>query len=92
MRVSGWMAGGLLCGFALTLLGGCVALDEHNRLKMAHRRLEAEKEQVEMDLFDARSVNNTLRTRADAVEGELKTTKELARNLRKEADLLDEIR
>jgi chemotaxis protein MotB len=92
MRVSRWMAGGLVCGFALTLLGGCVSLDEHNRLKMAQRRLEAEKEQTEMDLFDARSVNNTLRARADSLEGELKTTKELVRNLRTEADLLDEIR
>jgi len=91
MRGGGWMVG-LVGGACLTALSGCVSLDDHLRLKAANRTMTAEKESVSQELFDERHVNDTLRIRVDALEGELASKTELLSNLRGENDLLNELR
>jgi len=70
---------------------GCVSLDDHNRLLAAHRNLTGQKESLEKELFDARSVVDALKSRGDACERELKIKDELLANLRGENTLLDEM-
>jgi len=91
MRGKRLLVGGLLCGMAVMLAGGCVSFDKYNRLKMAHRRMTGEKEHLTVELYDARNVTSMLRERADALEGELATKDELLANLRHENDLLEQI-
>lgn len=92
MRRGAWLAGGVVGVYCLTMTVGCVSLDEHNRLKAAHRNVTAEKESVAQELFDERHVNDNLRTRVESIERELQTKNELLANLRGENDLLDEMR
>ena len=92
MRRGSWLAGGIVSAYGLIGVTGCVSLDEHNRLKAAHRNVTAEKESVAQELFDERHVNDSLRTRLDALERESQTRNELLANLRGENDLLDEMR
>jgi chemotaxis protein MotB len=91
MRGDRLLAGGVLCAMAVMLAGGCVSFDKYNRLKMANRRVTGEKEQLTMELYDARSVTTTLRERIDSLEGEVATKDELLANLRHENDLLEQI-
>lgn len=92
MRGGGWMVGCVASGFSLAVLSGCVPLEKHRRLDAARRNLTAEKESLAQELFDARNVNDSLRTRASSLERELDTKDELVANLRKENELLDEMR
>lgn len=71
---------------------GCVSLDEHLRVKQAHRRVIADKEQLSTELYDERKVNDNLRTKMTALESEARTKDELLSNLRGENDLLDQMR
>jgi len=82
----------IIVGVLLSMTGGCVSLDDHNRLKAANRNLTAEKESIGQELFDERHVNDSLRTRVDSLERELSTKNELLANLRGENELLDEMR
>ncbi len=91
MRGDGWMMG-LVGGVWVLTVSGCVSLDDHMRLKAANRTLVAEKESVSQDLFDERHVNDSLRTKMNALEGELAIKNELLSNLRGENELLDELR
>ena len=92
MRCGGWAVSGLAGCMSLLAGSGCVSLEDHNRLKAAHRTLMAEKQSLSQELFDARNNNDSLRTRLDARSRELETTTELLANLRGENDLLDGIR
>lgn len=92
MRSGGWMVGCLIGGLCLVAVSGCVSLDEHRRLKAAHRNLQAEKEAIAQQLFDARNVNGSLRTRVESLDRELGTQGDLVANLRQENELLDEMR
>jgi outer membrane protein OmpA-like peptidoglycan-associated protein len=76
----------------LATAGGCVSLDEHNRLKQAHRLLTAERDQVSQELADERKNNDVLRVRLQGYEREGMTKDELLANLRGENDLLDNMR
>jgi len=92
MRGGGWMVGYVASGFSLAVLSGCVPLEKHRRLDAARRNLTAEKESLAQELFDARNVNDSLRTRVSSLDRELDTKDELVANLRKENELLDEMR
>lgn len=90
MRHGGWTT--VAAVFAVGMLGGCVSLDEHNRLKQAHRLLTADRDQVAQELADERKNNDLLRTRLQSYEREGMTKDELLANLRGENELLDKMR
>jgi chemotaxis protein MotB len=69
-----------------------VTLDEHRRLQAANRNMSADKQATDQDLYDVRTANESLRTRVTGLERELGTANELVANLRKENELLDEMR
>ena len=92
MRGGGCVAGLFLAGFGFVVVGGCASLNDHNRLKAANRVLAAEKEELNKDLFDERSVADAFRTRVAAIENELDVKTELVDNYRRENELLDEMR
>ncbi len=92
MRCGGWMIGCIAGGCCLVVLSGCVSVEQHRRLEAARRNLTAEKESLAQELFDARNVNDSLRTRVSSLEHELETKDELVANLRQENELLDEMR
>lgn len=91
MRGGGWMVG-LIGGVWVTMVSGCVSLDDHLRLKAANRTVTAEKESISQELFDERHVNDSLRTKVGSLERELAGKGELLSNLRSENDLLNELR
>ena len=80
--------GGLTC----LLSAGCVSLAQHDRLRASLRTTSAEKEALAQELYDARQVTDSLRSRLDSVEGTLSATDELVKNLREENDLLEHVR
>lgn len=84
---------GFVAGCACMVVGsGCVSLDGYRRLQASHRSVSAEKETVAKDLFDARTVNDSLRTRVGSLEREMETKDELVTRLRRENEVLDEMR
>lgn len=92
MRCGGWVVGCLVGGFGLVGLSGCVSLDGHLKLRAAHRNLTAEQQALQRELFDVRHTNESLRTRVDSLSRERQINEDLASNLRRENELLDEIR
>ncbi len=92
MRCGGWMTSLVLGGWMVTSLGGCVSLNQYRGLQAQHRTVIAEKEQISQELFDARSLNDSLRHRATSLERELADKDELVVNLRSENQLLDDMR
>ena len=68
---------------------GCVPQEKYDQLSMSHRTLVAEKEQVDRDLYDARTVADNLRSKVTAMEGELDTKNQLVANLQGENDRLE---
>jgi len=91
MRGGMWTTG-CLAGVVVLGASGCVSLSEHKRVKSANRTLEAEKQALNQELFDERSVTDNLRTRIQSLEREGNANAELLSNLRGENDLLDEMR
>lgn len=92
MGVRGWKVstvGGMVLA---TLVGGCVSLDDHDRVKAQNRNLAAQKESLGQELFDCRTANDSLRSRTAALERELETKNELLANLRGENEILDDMR
>lgn len=84
---------GFVTGCACLAVGsGCASLDGYRRLQAAHRSVSAEKEAVAKDLFDARTVNDSLRTRVGSLDREMETKDELIVRLRRENEVLDEMR
>ena len=92
MRGGSRVLGGVFGGLWLISSVGCVSLDDHQRMKAANRTLRAEKEHLQQELFDERSVNDNLRNKVASLDRELGTQGELLTNLRGENDLLDEMR
>ncbi len=91
MRGDVRMVMGALTGL-VWVSGGCVSVDQYRRLDAAHRNLVAEKQSVDQELYDTRTANEALRTRVGSLERETSTSSELAGNLRRENELLDEMR
>lgn len=91
MRRSGWMMN-VAAVYAVGMVGGCVSLDEHNRLKQANRLLTADRDQTAQELADERKNSDLLRSRLQSYEREGMTKDELLANLRGENDLLDRMR
>lgn len=92
MRCGGRMVGCLAGCYCVVVLSGCVSLNDYRKVQAAHRNLTAENQALAQELFDARNNNDSLRTRVDSLSRELTTGEELLANLRKENELLDEIR
>lgn len=86
----------IVCGLAavsaVVVLSGCVGPDQYRRVQAANRSLIAEKESLAQDLFDVRNANESLRSRVGSLDSELQAKSELLANLRKENELLDEMR
>jgi chemotaxis protein MotB len=78
-----WVAG---CVAAIAT--GCVSLDDHRQLQMAHRTLEAEKSQLEQELYDLRNSNSNLQTRLSSTEQNIRSNENLASNLQAENNRL----
>lgn len=86
MKSARWMVAPAV---GLWMLGtGCVSLDEHRQLQMAHRSLEAEKAQLEAELYDSRSGSGGMRTKLEAAEQRLADREALVANLQSENDRL----
>ena len=92
MRLGERIAGLVVCSGMMVALTGCVALDEHRRLQASYRNVMAEKEAMTVDLFDSRSVADSLRVRVDAMNDQMTTKDSLISNLRSENQILDEMR
>jgi len=92
MSGGGRILKGLVLAVFLAGMSGCVSLDRHKRLEQAHRLVTADKEHLGQELFDERSVNDSLRTRVDSLERERASKDDLVANLKSENDLLDEMR
>ena len=73
-----WLVGG----------SGCVGLDKYTQLEMDHRTLQAEKKQIEKDLYDCRDGEDNIQTRLTSLEKELETKDQLVDNYRQENDRL----
>ncbi len=69
---------------------GCVSLGEHEHVKMDNRKLKAEKEQLQQELFDTRAVTGSLRDRSDSLEQQLGTKDQVVSNLKRENDGLEQ--
>ncbi len=69
---------------------GCVSLQVHEHVKMDNRKLKAEKEQLQQELFDARAVAGSLRDRSDSLEQQLGTKDQIVANLKRENDGLEQ--
>ncbi len=89
MRIGQWMVVGAACGLVMALTG-CVGLDEHRQLQMAHKTLEAEKGHLEAELYDARNLNDNFRTKLAAAEDKVRANDALISNLEAENDRLEE--
>ena len=89
MKKGQWLIGLVVVGLVVPVGGGCKSLDEYRQLEMAHRTTQAEKAQVESELYDARAVADSLRTKLTATEGELDTKNQLIANLQDESDRLE---
>jgi chemotaxis protein MotB len=63
-------------------------LDDYRQVQMANRKLTEEKEALERDLQDARTVADQMRERVTSLERELLATTDLASNLRGENERL----
>lgn len=89
MRKGQWLVGLAVVSLVVPVGSGCKSLDEYRQLEMAHRTTQAEKAQVESELYDARAVADSLRTKLTATEGELNTKNQLIANLQDENDRLE---
>ncbi len=92
MRGGGLITGVVLGGCMIAVCGGCVSMEKYDRLRADHRTVIAEKEQLNQDLFDERSMADVLRNRLQSFERELAGKDELMANLRGENQLLEDMR
>lgn len=89
MMTSGRWSGTLaLTAIAAAWATGCVSLDEHRQLQMAHRTLEAEKAQLEQELYDSRNNVDNLRGQYASTQDRLADREALVNNLKSENDRL----
>ena len=92
MRGNRWAVGFFAGCYGVVAISGCVSLNDHRKLQAQHRYLTAAKEATSQELFDSRIASDTLRTRNASLERELGTSSALTTNLRKENDLLEQLR
>jgi len=78
----------LMCALVGGLSTGCASLDDYRQVQMANRKLTEEKETLERDLQDSRTVADQMRDRVGSLERELASTGDLASNLRAENERL----
>lgn len=83
---------GILVTCGLMIVAGCASLGDQQVLQTANRVLQAEKQALTQDLFDANTSNENLRTRLEANDRELRTKGDLVTNLQRENELLDDMR
>ena len=88
MYLGRWIVTAVM-GTLTAISSGCASLDEHRQLQMSHRKLVAEKAHLEQELYDARNLNDNLRTRLAATEDKVSSQKMLASNLQSENDRLE---
>lgn len=81
-----------IVGLLVLTTSGCVSLDEHNRLKAAHRNMSASKESLQQQLFDLRATVDAMKVRNEACERDLRTTSQMLASVRGENELLDQMR
>lgn len=86
------LARGLVVGLVLVSVSGCATLGDYRRVQAANRSLKAEKESLAQELFDSRSVGDSLRTQVNSLDQQVSAKDELVSNLRSENELLDEMR
>jgi chemotaxis protein MotB len=87
MHGTGWKAGAVAVCAVAAVNTGCVSLDRYKRLEAANRLVIADKEKLEVDLYDERNVAGSLRTRVNSLESELRVKDELISNYRRESEL-----
>ena len=92
MRFGGWTTSLVVGVSVVTALSGCVTLDQHRRVQAQNRNLALEKEQLDQELFDQRSMGEVFRNRVESLERELAGKDELVANLRSENQLLEDMR
>lgn len=89
MMKSGRWSGSLVLAVTIAAATtGCVSLDEHRQLQMAHRTLEGEKAQLEQELYDARNNVDSLRGQYASTQDRLADREALVNNLKSENDRL----
>ena len=82
-----WM---VLPVLALGMVGGCVSQQDYDQLMMANRAMEEREQKLQQDLYDSRTLADTLRDRVAAMEREIETKDALVTNLQGENDRLAE--
>lgn len=87
MNTKAWSQS-LLIATALPLAVGCVSLDEHRQLQMAHRTLQSEKAQLEQELFDTRTNSENMQRQLLSSQDRLSDREALVQNLQSENDRL----
>ena len=92
MSCGKWMTCCLVGGFVAMFAGGCVSLDDYRRLDAQHRNLLANKEALDQELFDLRNASDLWRSRNDSLDRELSGREELVANLRRENEVLEDMR
>ena len=88
MKSGRWMVA-VVTGGLIASAGGCKSLDEYRQLQMAHTKLAGEKAHLEQELYDARNLNDNIRTKLAANEDKLRSQELLASNLQAENDRLE---
>lgn len=83
---------GLVAACAMLSTVGCASMTDQRVLQAANRTLQAERQALTQDLFDATTANENLRTRLESSERELRTKGDLVTNLQRENELLDDMR
>lgn len=87
--MTGRLMSAVLACVILVNLAGCASIDELRQSQMSQRRLEAEKANMEQQLFDSRTAVESLRTRADSLDDQLSVKDQLIANLTRENDGLE---
>lgn len=83
------MAGVVLLSTSL-LAGGCATMEELQQVQMAQRNLEREKAALEQELYDSRTVADSMRARGDSLADQMAVKDQLIANLGAENDGLEE--
>lgn len=89
MKKGQWWIGLMVIGLVVPAVGGCKSLEEYRQLEMSHRTALAEKAQLESELYDSRTLADSLRTKLTTGERELETKNQLIANLQRENDRLE---
>ncbi len=89
MNTERWTVG-VVGSLVAVLTTGCASLEELRQVQMAQRTLEAEKADLEQQLYDARTMLGSLRTRSDSLEQQIGVKDQFIANLTTENDGLED--